>query len=144
MHKYHVISDYGIFSTYLKDKDNVVENNESGNMIRTKPKSSLSDEVGALLEETHSFNNEGHCKTLPCWLMVSKLYLKYLVFPCLSRKKGKEEWKLHCFFCFLPWYVYNLFVVSIQRDNGMFDFNQSKIDELFKNQFKKTAIVWFS
>jgi hypothetical protein len=66
LHKYHVISEYGIFSTYLKDKDNVVENYESGNMIRTKPKPSLSDEVGALLEETHSLNYEGNCKTLPC------------------------------------------------------------------------------
>jgi hypothetical protein len=64
LHKYYVISEYGIFSTYLKDKDNVVENN--CNMIRTKPKPSLSDEVGDLLEETHSLNYEGHCKTLPC------------------------------------------------------------------------------
>ncbi|AES82541.2 homoglutathione synthetase [Medicago truncatula] len=46
LHKDHVISEFGIFSTYLRNKDKVIVNNESGYMVRTKP--SLSDEGGVL------------------------------------------------------------------------------------------------
>ncbi|XP_027188839.1 glutathione synthetase, chloroplastic-like isoform X2 [Cicer arietinum] len=46
LHKDRVISEFGIFSTYLRNKDKVIINNESGYMVRTKP--SLSDEGGVL------------------------------------------------------------------------------------------------
>lgn len=46
LHKDHVISEFGIFSSYLRNKDKVIVNNESGYMVRTKP--SLSDEGGVL------------------------------------------------------------------------------------------------
>ncbi|GAU11550.1 hypothetical protein TSUD_345410 [Trifolium subterraneum] len=46
LHKDHVISEFGIFSTYLRNKDKIIVNNESGYMVRTKP--SLSDEGGVL------------------------------------------------------------------------------------------------
>ncbi|CAK8544698.1 unnamed protein product [Lathyrus sativus] len=46
LNKDRVISEFGIFSTYLRNKDKVIVNNESGYMVRTKP--SLSDEGGVL------------------------------------------------------------------------------------------------
>ncbi|RDX82165.1 Glutathione synthetase, chloroplastic, partial [Mucuna pruriens] len=45
-HTGHVISEVGIFGTYLRNKDKVIINNESGYMVRTKISSS--DEGGVL------------------------------------------------------------------------------------------------
>ncbi|XP_061348458.1 glutathione synthetase, chloroplastic-like [Gastrolobium bilobum] len=45
-HKDHTISEVGIFGTYLRNKDTVIMNDQSGYMVRTKPSSS--DEGGVL------------------------------------------------------------------------------------------------
>lgn len=45
-HKDHVLTEFGIFGTYLRNKDKVIINSESGYMVRTKMSSS--DEGGVL------------------------------------------------------------------------------------------------